>query len=51
MKNVVFGECFNRFEGIWQTKCFKDEEADELSMEEKAKSQKTGNTDKSDNDD
>ena len=51
MKNGVFGEYFARPEGIWQTKCFKDEEADELSMEEKAKSQKTGNTDKSDNDD
>ena len=47
----VLVNIFLRFEGIWQTKCFKDEEADELSMEEKAKSQKTGNTDKSDNDD
>ena len=37
MKNGVFGEYFARFEGIWQTKCFKDEEVDKLRVEEKAK--------------
>ena len=37
MKNVVFGEYFARFEGIWQTKCIKDEEVDKLSVENKAK--------------
>ena len=37
MKNGVFGEYLARFEGIWQTKCFKDEEVDKLWVEEKAK--------------
>ena len=37
MKNVVFGEYFARFEGIWQTKCIKDEEVDKLSVEDRAK--------------
>ena len=37
MKNVVFGEYFARFEGIWQTKCIKDEEVDKISVEDRAK--------------
>ena len=37
MKNGVFGEYFARFEGIWQANCFKDEEVDKLSVEEKGK--------------
>ena len=49
MKNVVFREYFACFEGIWQTKCIKDEEVDKLSVEDRAKDRE--NTDESDNDD